>query len=260
MLEIFKKGEAGYKDVFTDQAPCDSHSSCCLNSPSAMRTIRRVLSEGVALGNAQSQRLVDKLGNACLTLQHCLPQSRHSQSRDHSPAKVQRDQGPTKCYHQHPRPHGSWQAHEIEKLTSRKHDSGHLTPPPDDCTLAYAPQPSPTTSFNQLLPEDIARLLNPYLAVTSPDIDHHASTASGHRFTGSEHGSDTYNTDPFVAAHMDHMDAAIDVTDFAEYDSKYIFSDGAIVVGSDFEPDFHSMVNLDGAEEIFGGALDGECA
>lgn len=32
-----------------------------------MRTIRRVLSEGVALGNAQSQRLVDKLGNACLT-------------------------------------------------------------------------------------------------------------------------------------------------------------------------------------------------
>ena len=32
-----------------------------------MRTIRRVVSEGVALGNAQSQRLVDKLGNACLT-------------------------------------------------------------------------------------------------------------------------------------------------------------------------------------------------
>lgn len=140
-------------------------------------------------------------------------------------------------------------------------DSGHLIPPPDDCTLAYAPQPSPTTSFNQLLTEDdIARRLNPYLAVTSPDIDHHASTASGHRFTGSEHGGDSYNTDPFVAAHMDHMDAAIDVTDFAAHDSKHIFSDGAIVVGSDFEPDFDSMVNLDGAEEMFGGALDGECA
>jgi len=66
VLDIFKKGEAGDKDVFSDQAQSESHSSCCLDSPSAMRTIRRVVSEGVALGNAQSQRLVDKLGNACL--------------------------------------------------------------------------------------------------------------------------------------------------------------------------------------------------
>lgn len=50
-----------------DQAPSDSHSSCCLDSPSAIRTIRRVVSEGVALDNVQSQRLIDKLGNACMT-------------------------------------------------------------------------------------------------------------------------------------------------------------------------------------------------
>jgi hypothetical protein len=67
VLKIFKKEEAGDKDVFTDQAPSDSHSSCCLDSSLAMRTIRRVVSEGVAIGNAQSQGLVDKLGNACLT-------------------------------------------------------------------------------------------------------------------------------------------------------------------------------------------------
>jgi hypothetical protein len=32
-----------------------------------MRTIRRVVSEGVALGNAKSQELVNKLGNTCST-------------------------------------------------------------------------------------------------------------------------------------------------------------------------------------------------
>jgi hypothetical protein len=67
VLKIFKKGVAGDEDVVTDQATSDRHSSCCLDSPSAMRTIRRIVSEGAALGNAQSQRLVDKLGNACLT-------------------------------------------------------------------------------------------------------------------------------------------------------------------------------------------------
>ena len=66
MLDIFEKGEASDKDVSPDQTQSESHSSCCLDSPSAVRTIRRVVSEGVALGNAQSQRLVDKLGNACL--------------------------------------------------------------------------------------------------------------------------------------------------------------------------------------------------
>lgn len=67
VLNIFERGEADDKDIFPDQAQSEGHSSCCLDSPSAMRTIRRVVSEGVALGNAQSQRLVDKLGNACLT-------------------------------------------------------------------------------------------------------------------------------------------------------------------------------------------------
>jgi hypothetical protein len=67
VLNIFEKGEADDKDVVPDRAQSEGHSSCCLDSPSAMRTIRKVVSEGVALGNAQSQRLVDKLGNACLT-------------------------------------------------------------------------------------------------------------------------------------------------------------------------------------------------
>jgi hypothetical protein len=67
VLKIFNKEEPEDEDAFPDQAPSESHSSCCLNSPSAMRTIRRLVSEGVALGNAEPQRLVNKLGNTCLT-------------------------------------------------------------------------------------------------------------------------------------------------------------------------------------------------
>ena len=62
VLDIFEKEELGDKSVSPDQARSKRHSSCCMDLPSAMRTIRKVVSEAVALGNAQSQRLVDKLG------------------------------------------------------------------------------------------------------------------------------------------------------------------------------------------------------
>lgn len=67
VLKIFKKEEAEEEDALPDRAPSDSHSSCCLDSPSAMRTIRRIVSEEMAHSDAESQRLVDKLGNTCLT-------------------------------------------------------------------------------------------------------------------------------------------------------------------------------------------------
>ncbi|KAK5687866.1 hypothetical protein LTR17_026697 [Elasticomyces elasticus] len=54
VLKISKKGEPEAEDASLDRAPSDSHSSCCLDSPSAVRTIRRI-------------RLVAKLGDACLT-------------------------------------------------------------------------------------------------------------------------------------------------------------------------------------------------
>ena len=67
VLNIFKKGEPEEEDASSDRAPSDSHSSCCLDSPSAVRTIRRIVSEEVDHRDAQSQGLVAKLGGACLT-------------------------------------------------------------------------------------------------------------------------------------------------------------------------------------------------
>jgi len=67
VLKIFKKEEPDDEGVLTAQTPPSTHSSSCLDSPSAIRTIRRIVNEEAAHRDAQSQKLVDKLGGACLS-------------------------------------------------------------------------------------------------------------------------------------------------------------------------------------------------
>lgn len=67
VLKIFKKEEVEQEQALLDRGPSEPHSSSCLNSPSAVRTIRRMVAEELARIDAQSQKVVDKLGSACLT-------------------------------------------------------------------------------------------------------------------------------------------------------------------------------------------------
>ena len=67
VLKIFKKEEPDDEGALTAQTPPSTHSSSCLDSPSAIRTIRRIVNEEAAHRDAQSQKLVDKLGGACLS-------------------------------------------------------------------------------------------------------------------------------------------------------------------------------------------------
>jgi hypothetical protein len=64
VLKIFRKDEEGLQ-VST---PSTGHSSSYLDSPSAVRTTRRIVNEEVAHRDVQSQRTIEKLGGACLTL------------------------------------------------------------------------------------------------------------------------------------------------------------------------------------------------
>jgi hypothetical protein len=64
VLKIFGKEEEGLQA----STPSTNHSSSCLDSPSAVRTIRRIVDEGVPRRDAQSQRTIEKLGSTCLTL------------------------------------------------------------------------------------------------------------------------------------------------------------------------------------------------
>jgi hypothetical protein len=64
VLKIFRKDEEGLQ-VST---PSTNHSSSCLDSPSAVRTIRRIVSEEVSHRDVQSQMTIEKLGGACLIL------------------------------------------------------------------------------------------------------------------------------------------------------------------------------------------------
>jgi len=64
VLKIFKNEENRQQEA---QTPPSRQSSSCLDSPSAIRTIRRIVYEEVAHRDAQSQRTIRKLGSACLT-------------------------------------------------------------------------------------------------------------------------------------------------------------------------------------------------
>jgi hypothetical protein len=64
VLKIFRKDEEGLQA----STPSTSHSNICLDSPSAMRTIKTIVNEEVAHRDIQSQRTIEKFGGACLTL------------------------------------------------------------------------------------------------------------------------------------------------------------------------------------------------
>jgi hypothetical protein len=64
VLKIFRKDEEGLQA----STPSTNHSNGCLDSPSAMRNIRRIVNEEVAYRDVQYQRTIEKLGGACLTL------------------------------------------------------------------------------------------------------------------------------------------------------------------------------------------------
>lgn len=63
VLKIFRKEEG-----LQDSTPSTNHSSSCLDSPSAVRTIRRIVNEEAAHRDPQSQKTFEKLSGACLTL------------------------------------------------------------------------------------------------------------------------------------------------------------------------------------------------
>jgi hypothetical protein len=54
VLKIFRKDEEGLQA----STPSTDHSSSCLDSPSAVRTIRRIVNEEVAHRDVQSQRTI----------------------------------------------------------------------------------------------------------------------------------------------------------------------------------------------------------
>ena len=68
VLKIFKK-DGGEGSEGSETERCSrSHTTSCLGSPSAMRTIRRIVNEEVAQRDAHSQRVIESLGETCLSL------------------------------------------------------------------------------------------------------------------------------------------------------------------------------------------------
>jgi len=67
VLKIFKKGTGDHSQIPGAQSTPSRHSSSCLDSPSAQRTIRRIVNEAVAQRDAESEKTIRKLGGACLT-------------------------------------------------------------------------------------------------------------------------------------------------------------------------------------------------
>ena len=65
VLQMFKKEE---DKGIRAQTPPSGHSSRCLDSPSAVRKIRRLINEQIAQRDAQSARTITKLGKSCLAL------------------------------------------------------------------------------------------------------------------------------------------------------------------------------------------------
>jgi hypothetical protein len=64
VLKIFRKDE----ESLQASIPSTNHLSSCLDSPSVVRTIRRIMNEEVAHRDVQSQKTIEKLGGAYLTL------------------------------------------------------------------------------------------------------------------------------------------------------------------------------------------------
>jgi hypothetical protein len=67
VLKIFKKETNDRSRTLGAQSPPSRHSSSCLDSPSAQRTIRRIVNKAVAQRDAETEKTIRKLGGAYLT-------------------------------------------------------------------------------------------------------------------------------------------------------------------------------------------------
>ncbi|KAH0345012.1 hypothetical protein KCU83_g8033, partial [Aureobasidium melanogenum] len=66
VLKVYEKEEGqGSEDPEGDHGS-RSHTDSCLDSPSAVRTIRRIVNEEVAYRDAQSRRTIARLGASCI--------------------------------------------------------------------------------------------------------------------------------------------------------------------------------------------------
>jgi hypothetical protein len=67
VLEILEKETSDHSRTSGAQPTLSRHSSSCLDSPSAQRTIRRIVYEAVDQRDAETEKTIRKLGGACLT-------------------------------------------------------------------------------------------------------------------------------------------------------------------------------------------------
>ena len=68
ILNIFKKEGDDHPIASSAESTPSKHSSSCLDTPSAQRTIRRIVNEAVAERDDETEKVVKKLGGACITL------------------------------------------------------------------------------------------------------------------------------------------------------------------------------------------------
>ena len=68
VLKIFKREGGDHPEAMRAETTPSRHSSSCLDTPSAQRTIRRIINEAVAERSTETEKVIRKLGGACLTL------------------------------------------------------------------------------------------------------------------------------------------------------------------------------------------------
>jgi hypothetical protein len=68
VLKISKKEGGDHSEASGAESTSLRHSSSCLDTPSAQRTIRAILNEAVAHRDTENEKIIRKLGDACPTL------------------------------------------------------------------------------------------------------------------------------------------------------------------------------------------------
>jgi hypothetical protein len=68
VLKIFKREGGDHSEALGAEPTPSRHSSSCLDTPSAQRTIRRIINEAVAHRDTENEKIVRKLDSACLSI------------------------------------------------------------------------------------------------------------------------------------------------------------------------------------------------
>lgn len=68
VLKIFNEKAGDHPGTFGGESIPPRHSSSCLETQSAQRTIRRIVNEAVAERDTETQKIIRKLGGACITM------------------------------------------------------------------------------------------------------------------------------------------------------------------------------------------------